>query len=107
VGASEFLVLPEILIYAGKCDPSDPDDPAADIYPLFQLVTLVLPGITGFLAGVFDDPAWKFSDPVVARQALGLSCHDGSWFKAQTSRRRDRAEHKLGPDTKHIFVDRR
>jgi hypothetical protein len=44
-----FLTAHTILIHAAKCDPSDPDDPAADIYLLFQLITLALPGIAGFL----------------------------------------------------------
>jgi hypothetical protein len=44
------------VIYAAKCDPSDPDDPASEILPLFQLVMLALPGITGVSAGGFDAP---------------------------------------------------
>jgi hypothetical protein len=44
------------VIYAAKCYPSDPDDPASEILPLFQLVMLALPGITGVSAGGFDAP---------------------------------------------------
>ena len=82
MGASEFIVPPEILIYAGKRDPSDPDDPAVDICLLFEMVTLALPGITGFLLAFSMIP---HGSSVIheARREAGAYRVDCRWLRPQ------------------------
>lgn len=89
----KFLLSPESLIYAAKCDPSDPDDPAADICPLFQIVTVPLRGITCFLTPFSMIPQ---GNSVIPRRgpssagAYGVTTVPGLGRKLQA--RGDRAE---------------
>ena len=73
----------------------------------FRLVTLILPGIMGFFAGVFDDPAGSLVIPRMVRHALApivlrLSMAWGASVKNSVSGRREPT-----PDTKPIFDTRR